>query len=142
MIRIASAALVALAFATSANAYELRAKSDSSQISVQELSDMVHKIGEEVGHNIPDSDQIRVHAIVQSKKRANSDEFLWNYRVELRKLLDGRDTPPYPVAGWFVIYTSEDFGIGTAEQIKGKIEGTIRKFFTELKKVNPKTEAP
>ena len=142
MIRIASAALLALAFATSAQAYELRAKSDSSLISVEELSTMVHKIGDEVGHNVPDSDQIRVHAIVQSKTRANSSEILWNYRIELRKLLDGRDTPPYPVAGWFVIYTSEDFGIGTPDQAKSKLDNTIRKFFTELKKVNPKTEAP
>ena len=142
MIRIASAALVALAFATSAQAYELRAKSDSSQIPVEELSAMVKRIGQEVGHNIPDSEKIRVHAIVQSKKRGKSDEILWNYRVELRKYLDGRDDPPYPVGGWFVIYTSEDFGIGTAEQIKGKIENTIRKFFTEVKKVNPSTEAP
>ncbi len=142
MIRIALAALVAAAFATSAQAYELRAKSDSSLTSVQDLSAMVHKIGDEVGQNIPDSDQIRVHAIIESKTRANSAEILWNYRIELRKLLDGRDTPPYPVAGWFVIYTSEDFGIGTPEQAKGKLENTIRKFFTELKKVNPKTEAP
>jgi len=142
MIRIVSAAVVLLAFASGAQAYELRAKSENSAISVQDLSALVHKIGDETAHNIPDSDQIRVHVITEARPRANSSEILYNHRVELRKFFDGRDTPPYPVAGWFVIYTSETFGIGTPEKAKSELESTIRKFFVELRKIDPKKDAP
>jgi len=142
MIRIASALVLLLGFAGVAQAYELRAKVDGGLTTVEEASEMVRHIGDQVGHNIPDSDQIRVHLIVSSKKRANSDETLYNVRIELRKLFDGRDTPPYPVGGWFVIFTKETYGIGRADDLKKDLDRTVRDFFTELKKVNPKTQAP
>ncbi len=142
MIRTASALLFLMAFAGGAQAYELRAKSENSAVSVQELADLVHKIGDQVGHNVPDSDQIHVHVISEARNRSNSAEILYNHRIELRKLFDGRDHEPYPVAGWFVIYTSEEFGIGTPEKSRAELENAIRRFFTELKKVNPKTESP
>jgi hypothetical protein len=142
MIRIASAAVLLLGFAGSAQAYELRAKAESTLTTVQELSELVHKIGDEAAHNVPDSDQIRVHVISEARPRANTSEILYNHRIELRKLFDGRDTPPYPVGGWFVIYTSETYGIGTPEKAKAELESTIRKFFVELRKLNPKTDAP
>jgi hypothetical protein len=142
MIRTASALALLLTFAGAAQAYELRAKVDGGLTTVEAASEQVRRIGEQVGHNIPDSDQIRVHLIVESKNRANSSEILYNHRVELRKLFDGRDTPPYPVGGWFVIYTSEIYGIGTPDKARAELDAAIRQFFTEMKKVNPKTEAP
>jgi len=142
MIRTASALLLALAASGAAHAYELRAKVDGNLFTVQEASEQVRRIGEQVGHNIPDSDQIRVHLISESRPRSNSAEILFNHRVELRKLFDGRDVEPYPVAGWFVIYTSETYGIGTPEKAKAELDNTIREFFTKLKDVNPKTDAP
>lgn len=142
MIRIASTLLLALGFAGSAQAYELRAKSENSMVSVEELSEMVKRIGDASAHNIPDSDQVRVYAITEARPRANSQEILYNHRVELRKLFDGRDTPPYPVGGWFVIYTSEIYGIGPPEKMKSELEGAIKKFFTDLRGLDPKKDAP
>ena len=144
MIRILSAAVLLLAWIGNAQAYEVRAKSESTLTTAPELADLVHKIGDQVGNRIPQSEEIRVHVISQSKPRADkpdSGEILYNHRVELRKLFNG-DEAPYPMGGWLVIHTSETYGIGTAEKARAELQNTIRKFFEDLKGIDPKTQAP
>src|SRR5262245_51619866 len=103
MMRIVSAALVLLAWAGAAQAYDLRTKSESELIGAKELADLVTRIGNEVGTSIPQSDQIRVHAFTQTKPRADkpdNGDILYDHRVELRKLFNSREQGPYPMAGW------------------------------------------
>ena len=142
MIRTLTALALMLAFTATAQAYDLHAKSQSTLTGAQDLATLVKSIGDQVGQNIPQSDQIQVWVISQARQREGGDEFLYNHRVELRKLLNGRNQPPYPTAGWYVIYTSETYGIGSEQRTRVELERVIRNFFEHLKGLDPKTEAP
>lgn len=142
MIRILSALVLLLVWVGAAQAYELRAKSESALNTAQELADIVRRAGEQVGHNIPQSDQIRVHVISEARTREGSSEIIWNHRVELRKLFDSRRVGPYPMGGWLVIYTSESYGVGKEQDARVDLERTAVKFFEDLKQIDPKTQSP
>lgn len=142
MIRTLTALALLLAFAGTAQAYDLRAKSESTLTGAKDLTTLVKSIGEQVGASIPQSNQIRVHVFSEARPREGGEEILYNHRVELRKLLNSRNTPPYPTAGWYVIYTSETFGIGSEQKVRVELERTIREFFEHLKGIDPKTQAP
>lgn len=141
MIRTLLPLLALGLLATSAQAYEIRSKSESSLYTSQELAERVRAIGDQVGHTIPTEDQVRVYVISESRPRVNSTEILYNHRVELRKLFDGRE-PPYPFAGWLVLHTAEWYGVGKPEEVTQELDNTIRRFFNELRGINPQTQAP
>lgn len=141
MFRTLLPLLLLAGFATSAQAYEVRSKSESSLYTSQELAERVRAIGEQIGHGIPNDEQVRVYVISESRPRVNSAEILYNHRVELRKLFDGRD-PPYPFAGWLVLHTAEWYGVGKPEEVTRELDNTIRRFFNELRGINPQTQSP
>lgn len=140
-MRVLLPLLLLSGLALPAQAYEVRAKSESSLFTSQDLAERVRAIGDQVGHSIPNDERVRVYVISEARPRVNSSELLYNHRVELRKLFDGREAP-YPFAGWLVVYTAEWYGVGKPEEVARELDNTIRRFFSELRGIDPQTQSP
>lgn len=130
--------LIALALlcAPQAFAYHMQARTDNPLVAEEELRSLVKKIGEEVRNNIPLSQDVYVYVNTRAKPRdTDPTKYLYFHRLELRRHFSSGE--PYPYNGWLPIHAEEYYGVDDANGVKRTLESTIRRFFGEVKSLNP-----
>lgn len=128
--------VVALASMPQAFAYHLQARSDNPVVTEEELRSMVQKIGDEVRHNIPESQDVYIYVTTRAKPRDNDPaKYLYFHRLELRRHFSSGE--PYPFNGWLPIHSEEYYGVDDVNGTKRSLESTIRRFFGEVKTISP-----
>ncbi len=120
--------------------FELVVRGKHATLTPAELRAMTLQIAQASGHQIPDVPQLKVVVTAQAKPREQEGRYLYYHRVQLTKVFDGG--PPYPYRGWLPIKGIEAYGLATDQELKQKLAATLKKFFSELKDVDPATSAP
>jgi len=138
MSKLSLLAVLLLSAATSAQAFELKVKSDSSVVSEQELRAAVNAAAVAVGNNIPNDPKVKV-SIYSKAIPSNSEtgRFTFLHRIELRRVFTA--AAPYPYRGWLPEpdATVERYGVADPAEIKAKLEDLLNEFFTRLKTIDP-----
>jgi hypothetical protein len=138
MSKLSLLAVLLLSAATSAQAFELKVKSDSPVVSEQELRAAVNATAVAVGNNIPNDPKVKV-SIYSKAIPSNSEtgRFTFLHRIELRRVFTA--AAPYPYRGWLPEpdATVERYGVADPAEIKAKLDDLLNEFFTRLKTVDP-----
>lgn len=138
MSKLSLLAVLLLSTALSAQAFELKVKSDSPVVSEQELRSAVNAAAVAVGNNIPNDPKVKV-SIYSKAIPSNSEtgRFTFLHRIELRRVFTA--AAPYPYRGWLPEpdATVERYGVADPAEIKAKLDDLLNEFFTRLKTVDP-----
>lgn len=131
-------ALLLCGAATSASAFELKVKSDSSVVSEEDLRTAVNAIAVSIGNNIPNDPKVKVTVYTKAiPSNSETGRFTFLHRIELRRVFTA--DAPYPYRGWLPEpdATVERYGVADPAEIKAKLDEVLREFFTKLKPVDP-----
>ncbi len=122
----------------SAQAFEVKVKSDSPVVSEEDLRSAVNAAAVSIGNNIPNDPKVKV--TIYSKAIPSNSEagrFTFLHRIELRRVFTAG--APYPYRGWLPEpdATVERYGVADPAEIKAKLDEVVHEFFTKLKPVDP-----
>ncbi|MBV8063562.1 MAG: hypothetical protein JOY51_08200 [Nevskia sp.] len=133
------AALVVLTWAAAgaAQAFNIKATSENPMESVDALRAATLQAASAVGVAIPDNPNIKVTVFTRAQSsKIGQGQYIYLHRIELRRAFNG-PTPPYPFAGWLPIQTTEQYGVGDEKQVSADLDAVLKKFFTEVKAIDP-----
>jgi len=122
----------------SAQAFELKAKSDSTVISEEALRAAVNAAAASIGNNIPNDPKVKVTVYTKAiPSNSEAGRFTFLHRIELRRVFIAG--APYPYRGWLPEpdATVERYGVADPAEIKAKLDEVLHDFFTRLKPIDP-----
>jgi hypothetical protein len=124
--------------AASAQAFDLKVKSDSSVVSEQDLRSAVNAVAVAVGNNIPNDPKVKVTVYTKAiPSNSETGRYTFLHRIELRRVFLA--AAPYPYRGWLPEpdATVERYGVADPAEIKAKLDEVLQEFFTRLKPIDP-----
>ena len=127
--------LLAIAVSVSAQAFQVKTRSENPAISEEALRAAVNQIAAEVGHRIPEDADIKVYVYTRALPSKIEGQSIYLHRVQLTKAFTGG--PPYPYRGWLPLRSVERYGVDDPATIQLKLDEALRDFFTTLKNVDP-----
>jgi hypothetical protein len=127
------AATVTLSF--SAQAFDIKTRSDNPAITDAALRAAVNEIAAEVGNSIPQSPDIKVYVYTRALPSKIEGQVIYLHRVQLTKAFSGE--APYPTHAWLPIKSAERYGVDDPVAVRAKLDETLREFFTQMKSVDP-----
>ena len=133
-----SAAIVVLAWAVAgaAQAFTIKTESENPLLTADALTAATQQMATTVGNNIPDSPDVKVYVYSKvSASKQGDGRYIFLHRIELRRAFNAG--PPYPYAGWLPIESRERYGVGSADEVRAKLDEALRDFFTHMKQVDP-----
>ncbi|MDB5987520.1 MAG: hypothetical protein JWR16_2573 [Nevskia sp.] len=122
----------------SAQAFELKVKSDSPVVSEEDLRSAVNAAAVAIGNNIPNDPKVKVTVYTKAiPSNSETGRFTFLHRIELRRVFTA--AAPYPYRGWLPEpdATVERYGVADPIEIKAKLDEVLHDFFTRLKPVDP-----
>jgi hypothetical protein len=130
-------AVLALGAAGVAQAFNIKASSENPMEPVDALRSATQQAASAVGASIPDDPNIKVTVFTRAQpSKIGQGQYIYLHRIELRRAFNG-PTPPYPFAGWLPIQTTEHYGVGDEKEVREELDAVLRKFFTEVKAIDP-----
>lgn len=131
LIRVAAVAL-SITIAPLAQAFTINYLSENPEISSNALFRLVDAISGETGHNIPDSEKVRVWVYTQAKWYERDGKYLYFHEIVLeRHVTDVR--APYAGDYWVRVYWLRAWGSSAADQQIERLHSVIRQFFITVK---------
>jgi hypothetical protein len=130
-------AVLALAAAGAAQAFNIKATSENPMESADALRSATQQAAAAAGVAIPDNPNIKVTVFTRAvPSKIGQGQYIYLHRVELRRAFSGV-TPPYPFSGWLPIQTTERYGVGSDQEVRGELDHVLNEFFTKVKAIDP-----
>ncbi|GAC1626663.1 MAG: hypothetical protein NVS9B10_14820 [Nevskia sp.] len=127
--------LLAALLSASAQAFEIKTRSENPAISEDALRAAVNQIAAEVGQRIPETPDIKVYVYSRALPSKIEWQTIYFHRVQLTKAFTG--PAPYPTRAWLPIKSVERYGVDDAATARAKLDEALRDFFRALKSVDP-----
>ena len=127
--------LLAALLSMSAQAFEIKTRSENPAISEDALRAAVNQISAEVGQRIPETPDIKVYVYTRALPSKIEGQTIYFHRVQLTKAFTG--AAPYPTRAWLPIKSVERYGVDDAATVRAKLDDALREFFRALKSVDP-----
>lgn len=129
--------VLAWAAAGAAQAFNISAKSENPLTSVDALRAATQQAAAAVGSSIPDNPDVKVTVFTRAQpSKIGQNQYIYLHRIELRRAFNAM-TPPYPFAGWLPIQTTERYGVGSDQEVRGELDHVLNEFFTKVKAIDP-----
>jgi hypothetical protein len=130
-------AVLALVVAGAAQAFNIKAASENPMESADALRAATQQAAAAAGVSIPDSADVKVTVFTRAvPSKIGQGQYIYLHRIELRRAFNAM-TPPYPFAGWLPIQTTERYGVGSDQEVRGELDRVLNEFFTKVKAIDP-----